>query len=213
MKQVLILGAGGTGADAADIIAALNTAGTDIDCLGYLDDAPAKQGTSLHGLPVLGSLRDAASHDAWFVDCLGSPRSFRERRARIEATGIPSDRFLTLVHPSAVVSPSATLGSGCLLYPHVVVGAGARLGDHVTVLAHTVIHHDSVVGPYSILASGVIVSGGVTIGAECYLGAGCSLRDGARLGSRSLVGMGSTVTSDVAADATVVGTPARPLER
>ena len=35
----------------------------------------------------------------------------------------------TLVHPSAVVSPTAEIGAGCVIFPLVVVGARSALGE------------------------------------------------------------------------------------
>ena len=129
MKRLVIVGAGGTGEDAAEIIRAINQNRTIYEPVGFLDDDPAKKGRVIGGLPVHGTLASASEYsDAWFVDCLGSPSSFRERRASIDAMGIPDDRFETLIHPSAEIADSSVLAPGCVIYPFVYIFASAAIG-------------------------------------------------------------------------------------
>ena len=210
MKPIVIVGAGGTGQDVAGFLDDINDVGPTYQCLGFLDDDPAKQGASIRGLPVLGPLSDAPQYaDAAFVDCLGSPRSFLERGAWAVDLGIDNERFATIIHPTAVVARGCSVGHGCVLYPFTHIGPGVELGDHVVVLTQSVIHHDSRVGRFTIIASGCNISGGVQIGESSYLGAGCSIRDGASVGDRCLIGMGSAVVKAVDSNSVVAGVPAR----
>ena len=122
MRRLVIIGAGGTGEDAAEIARAINGRASTYELVGFLDDDPAKQGRLFGGLPVLGPLDRAADHpDALFVDCLGSPASFRERPALIDSLDLAEDRFETLVHPTAEVAETASVGRGSLIYPFVYV--------------------------------------------------------------------------------------------
>jgi sugar O-acyltransferase (sialic acid O-acetyltransferase NeuD family) len=210
MTRVLILGAGGTGRDIVDWLPELRAAGRGIELAGFLDDDPAKQGTSTAGFPILGPLADAGRFpDLMLVDALGSPKSFRERSRLIGA--LADARFLTIIHPLARVSASTMVGAGSLLYPFVFAGPDTRIGRHVTVLSHAAINHDTTLGEFTILASHVALGGNVTIGASCYLGMRSTVREGKRVGAGAMVGMGAVVAADVASGATVAGVPARPL--
>ena len=212
MSGTLILGAGGTGRDIVDWLPELHAAGRPLEIVGFLDDDPAKQGTSVAGRPVLGTLSDLPRFgDVTLVDALGSPRTYRQRVERL--AGIRDERFTTLVHPLARVSPGTILGVGTLIYPFVFVGPGVTLGRHVTVLSHTALNHDVVIGDFSILASQVAVGGGVRIGTSCYVGMRAALREGISIGSGAMIGMGAVATADVAAGTTVIGVPARPSGR
>ncbi|MEO8741227.1 MAG: sugar O-acetyltransferase [Casimicrobiaceae bacterium] len=51
----------------------------------------------------------------------------------------------------------------------------------------------------------------VTIGCDVWIGGGAIILPGVSVGDRALIGAGSVVTRDVAAGATVVGNPARPV--
>jgi sugar O-acyltransferase (sialic acid O-acetyltransferase NeuD family) len=212
MKQAIILGAGGTGRDIVGFLERINSAEPTYECLGYLDDDPAKQGRVLAGVTVLGPLETCHQYgDVVFFDAMGSSRSYRQRRELVESLQIPAERFEPLVHPAAVIAPTCTIGLGCLVYPFTMIGPDASLGEHVIVLSHSVVHHDSAIGSYSIIASGCNVSGGVSVGAPCYLGAGCSIREGSTVGDGALIGMGSVVVADVPPGAVMAGNPARPL--
>jgi sugar O-acyltransferase (sialic acid O-acetyltransferase NeuD family) len=208
MTKVLILGAGGTGRDIVDWLPELAAAGRGLDVIGFLDDDPKKQGTKVAGVPVVGTFSDLSRYpDARVVDALGSPRTFRERGARL--AGIADERCVTVIHPLARVSQSAKVGSGSLLYPFTFVGPDVVIGRHVTVLSHGAINHDAQIGEFAILASHVALGGNVTIGAGSYVGMRATVREGVSVGAGAMIGMGAVVTAPVAAGATVVGVPAR----
>jgi len=209
MKRLVIVGAGGTGEDAAEIIRAINQRQSTYELVGFLDDNPSKKGRTIGGVPVLGPLGSASEHvDTWFVDCLGSPSSFRARGALVDGLGVAQDRFETLIHPAAEIAETSSIGSGSIVYPFVYIGASAAVGRHVIILSQVTVNHHCRIGDYSILTTGCAVSGHVTLGRSVYLGAGCTLRDGIEIGDETLVGMGSAVTRSVAAGQVVKGVPA-----
>jgi len=212
MKKILVLGAGGTGRDVVQILGDINAVRPTYECVGFLDDDPAKQGATLEGVPVHGPLADAPQWgDAWFVNALGSVSTHWRMDAWIASLGIPEKRFETIVHPTAAVSPRAVLGPGCLIYPHVSIISDVVLGRQVVILPNSVLNRAVIVGDFAILASGVLISSAVAVGTCAYLGAGCNIIQKAVIGERSLVGLGAVVVRDVASGTVVVGNPAEYL--
>ena len=177
--------------------------------LGFIDDTPEKQGLDEWGLRVFGREALVRFADAQVLAVPGAPGSYRERRAIISSLGISADRFATVIHPTACVSPRATIGRNVLIMAGVVVSGAARIGDHVCVLPHTVVHHHSIVEDWTLVGANVTIAGHVRIGANCYIGSGSSLIDHLEVGAGALVGLGSNVIADVPPRAKVVGNPAR----
>ena len=203
MTRVIVLGAGG---NCRDIVDAMLDAG-GFEPVGYLDDDPAK--TELSGLPVLGPLASWRDHDASFVDGLNGERLTGRKAALLDELGIPSDRFVSVVHPTASVSRMATIGTGTVILQNVTVNANATIGDHVMVLPNSVVSHDAVIDDYCYLTPGVVLAGYVHLEPGSYIGAGAVVKHRVTVGAGAVVGMGSVVVHDVPPGATVKGNPAR----
>jgi sugar O-acyltransferase (sialic acid O-acetyltransferase NeuD family) len=215
-RPIVILGTAPNCIDVYEAIEEINSARRRdgappaFECRGFLDDDARLEGKDVVGLPVLGPLTAATGlTDVWFVNGIGSQRTFVHKEAIIARTGIPRERFATIIHPSASVSPRARLGAGVVLLQNVAVAADVVLGDHVIVFPGSVISHHSHVADYGCVAVGVLVSGAVTVGKSCYLGTGSVIREQITIGERCLIGMGSVVIRDVGDDSVVVGNPAR----
>lgn len=214
MKPIIILGTGGNCADILDMLSDIGRAsGTErYRCVGFLDDNSAKWGKRILGVEVLGSLASASEYaDCYFVNGIGSPSNYWRKEAIIASSGVPLERFETIVHPTASVSTTAILGPGTVIFQNVTITTNVRVGIHVVVLSNSVLSHDSVVGDYSSVTGGVCVSGDVRVGKSCYLGSGSVVRNGVVLGDYSMVGMGSVVLGNVPERVVVVGNPARQL--
>lgn len=114
-----------------------------------------------------------------------------------------------LVHPTAVLSPSARVGPGTVVMPRAVINAAARVGAGCIVNSAAVVEHDCVLGRAVHVSPGSIVAGAAYLDDLCWVGAGATVLPGVRVGRHAVVGAGAVVTRNVAAGAVVVGNPAR----
>jgi sugar O-acyltransferase (sialic acid O-acetyltransferase NeuD family) len=213
-KQLIILGTGGNCLDIYAAALAINQAAghTVYECLGLLDDNRQLHGKDISGLRVLGGLADAAKYPAAvFVNGIGSPTSFWRKADILAGTGLPLERFETIVHPQASVSRLARLGRGVVVLPGASIAACAEIGNHVIILPGAIISHHCRIGDYGCIASGACLSGNVEAAPFCYIGANASIRNGLKLGTRALVGIGSVVVKDVVENTVVAGNPAKYL--
>ena len=214
MQKIVILGTGGNCIDILDTILDINSAAGKelLRCIGFLDDDPEKRGTTIHGVPVFGSLSEASSiQDAMFVNGIGSTRNFWCKPDIVAKTGLASDRFKTIIHPTASVSRLATIGAGSVVLQKSVIASNARIGNHVMILPLSVVSHDAVVGDYTTIAGGVCLSGKVNVGRCCYIGSNCTVRENLNVGDNVLLGMGTVVISDVMSNTVMAGNPARKI--
>lgn len=213
MKSLIILGISGSAYDILDIVYAQNVAAPTWRVMGFLDDGRCA-GTPHLGCPVLGALHDAGAFGgSLFINAIGSDASYTHRAHILAATGLKPDRFATLVHPQASVSPHARLGRGVYVSFGASIGGGVVVGDHVSFSPSCTVGHDSVIEDYALIAPGAVISGFVRVGRSSYVGASSCIRQRVTLGAGCLVGMGAVVLQDVAPGETVVGNPARVLRR
>ena len=117
---------------------------------------------------------------------------------------------------NAVQMDAVELGAGAVLSPFVTLTSNIRIGQHFHANLYSYVEHDCVLGDFVTFAPGVHCNGNVHIEDHAYIGAGAIIKQGQPgqplvVGRGAVVGMGAVVTKSVAAGATVVGNPARPM--
>ena len=197
--MLLVLGAGG---HARPVIEALRAMGLAV--AGVLDDAAR---APVLGVPVLGPLDSLGTHgEAAVVIAIGD-NALRERLgAACQGRGLD---LPNVIHPAALLSPSARIGAGVQVMARAVIGPEAMLGDLALVNTGAIVEHECTLGPAAHLGPGAVLCGGVAVGARALLGAGAVVRPGCRIGADAVIGAGAAVTQDVAEGARVAGAPAR----
>ena len=210
--DLVLIGAGGFGRETAEAVRDLIGAGASWRLLGYLDDDPARSGTLVDGVPVLGSIRELLDMpDARAVVCTGRPGNYVSRPRIVADLGLPAERFATIVHQTAVVSMSSRVGPGSVILAQCTLTAAVTVGRHVAVMPQVTLTHDDVIEDFATVASGVCLGGGVRVGRSAYIGSGALVREGLTIGPYAMVGMGAVVTRDVPAREVWAGCPARRL--
>jgi sugar O-acyltransferase (sialic acid O-acetyltransferase NeuD family) len=211
LKDIIILGTGGNCIDILDTVNEINKKEQIYRCKGFLDDDMEKWGKKIMGVQVLGplSLAKKLPDSYYFVNGIGSSKNFYNKESILEKTRIPHNRFETIIHPTASISETASIGNGVVILQNVTIASNVKIGKHIIILPNSVVSHDDNIGDYSCITGGVCISGGVTVGKSCYLGTNCSIIENIEIGDHSLIGMGSVVLSDVKANSVMVGAPAK----
>lgn len=123
-----------------------------------------------------------------------------------------------IVADNVVVGDQVTTGSGVILQPFVSLTSNVIIGRSFHANIYSYVAHDCVIGDYVTFAPRVMCNGNVHIGDYAYIGTGAIIRQGTpdkplRIGARAVIGMGAVVTKDVPEGVTVVGNPARIMEK
>ena len=188
---IYVLGAGGHAAVVLDTLRAMGCACAGTAEIGDEAALLAKPADSLVLANGLGGVGDTG------------PR--RRVFERFKARGF---RFMTLVHPGAIVAPSAVLGEGAQVMAGAVVQPEARIGANAIVNTRAVVDHHCAVGAHCHIASGATLASAVTVGEGAHVGAGATVIQGIAIGAGALIGAGAAVVRDVPPGAVAMGVPA-----
>jgi sugar O-acyltransferase (sialic acid O-acetyltransferase NeuD family) len=208
-RDLILLGAGGHASVVAETAA---VAGWRI--VGYLANEPTRE-VRCAALAVawLGSVETPSAdvERLWAAGArvhaaVGDARVREQWSARFDP-----DRLATIVHPTAWVSPSATIAPGAYIGAFAVINASASIGVSTIINTSAVLEHGVRVGNCAHCAPRSTIAGLAEIGDRTLVGAGAVILPFVKVGSGSIVGAGAVVHRDVAANVTVVGTPAHPL--
>jgi len=216
MHKLIIVGAGGFGAEAAWVAREMTSVSSRADSLntgwnlvGFADSDERKRQTLHAGYPVHGTIEQAAEafdDELWFFCAIGD-NSARQHLA--SAAQLLGWKPATLVHPTALIADTASVLAGTYVGPGSVVSNNARVGEHVIINMHVSLGHDVVVGDYSQLSPGSRISGFCHIEDLVFLGSNAVLMPGTQVGRGAVVGACSLARGQVEADTTVCGVPAR----
>lgn len=208
-RPLLLLGAGGLTRETLAVTRALPGTWRPI---GVLDDDPARHGSDVDGVPVLGPTDLVHDHpDAAVVPCVASPHRPAGRLRLTDRLGLPAQRWASIVHPGASVADGTVLGEGAIVLSGVVVTAPITVGRFLMAMPHVLLTHDDDVGDGVTLAGRATLAGGVRVGRGAYVGQGALVRENVVIGDEAVIGMGSVVLADVPDGQTWAGVPARKL--
>lgn len=126
--------------------------------------------------------------------------------------------IINVIANNALQYDNITIGEGSIICGFVHLTSNIKIGKGFHANIYSYIAHDCVIGDFVTFAPRVSCNGNVHIEDHAYIGTGAVLRQGTPdkpliIGKGAIVGMGAVVTKDVPAGVTVVGNPARILNK
>lgn len=211
LVNLVIVGAGGHGREVAQLVMDINAVAPTFSLRGFVDDKKELQGQTVGDWPVLGTVEDLVVRrlaDSYVLG-VGSPATKRLLSERLGAAGLLTP---ALVHPSAVVGRNVRVGSGTIVCSATVLTCDVELGEFVTINVACTVSHDSRIGAYATLAPGVHLAGNTAVGVGADLGTGTATVQGKTIGEWTIIGAGAVIASDIPANSTAVGVPAKVIK-
>ena len=146
MPNLLILGAGGFGQMVYE--SAVST--RQFDSIAMLDDASKDS-------RVIGKLVDYKELRREYPCAVAAFGSNKMRLQWVQKLLEADFVVPTIIHPSAVVSPSATIGAGSFVMQRAVINTNTRLGMACLVNSGAIVDHDTVVREGAHIGLGSVV--------------------------------------------------------
>ena len=105
---------------------------------------------------------------------------------------------VTIIHPTAYIAPSATIGNGVFVAPQAVISVNVNVEDHSIIHIHSSVGHDCKIGKFCAVLPGARISGNVSLGKSVMVGSGAFIFQGVTIGYRAQVDALTYVRHDVA---------------
>lgn len=206
VRRVLVVGAGGFG---REVVQWACDAWPEADGLiaGFLSDDLTRLNGFRSRRQILGTVKDHWPEEGTaYLLAIGVAYARRTVAEHLRKRGA---MFVSLVHPSACVSETSSVGMGSIVCPNAVVSDSSKLGECVLVNYHASLGHEASAGAYAVLSPYATLGGAASIGDDVFLGLHASVGPGVSVGSRSKVSANSCALSPVPPDSLVYGVPGR----
>ncbi len=213
MKKIAIVGAGGFGREVLQLIRDIGQVAATYDAVGFIDDSTEMQNQKVAGLPVLGtmsSIKEAGSSSGIDSLAIGIGNPVYRRKAYLNLAGL--FKFPKLIHPSAIIGERSIIEDGVLVTAGNIITVDCLISEASMINLNCTVGHDAVIQKYCVINPGVCVSGAAFIEEGVLLGTSSTILEGRRVSEWSVVGGGAVVNSDIPANSTAVGVPAKVIK-
>lgn len=122
---------------------------------------------------------------------------------------LDKNKFIKIIHKSAQISKTSTLGFGCLINSSVSVAGHTTIGDFVSINRNSSIGHHTIINNFVTINPGVNIAGFIEIGEKTTVGMGSNIIDNVKIGKNVIIGAGSLVTKDIPDNVVAYGNPCK----
>lgn len=204
MKHIIIVGAGGHAAEIRDYVNHHNNArpADRMEVVGFIDDNEANYIHYGFAEPFLGSIKQHVVNTQVYY--LMGIANLEFRKSITEQLLAQGAQFTGLIHPTAIISPSAEIHPTTVISHNASVGAKAKLGKYNMLNSRCTIGHDSVMGDFNFISPQVAISGNTKIGNGNLIGTNACTIPGMSIGNNNKIAAGMVLYKPVEDDSTVI---------
>lgn len=208
MTNLVIMGAGDCGKELIGFIKDINKVQNKYNILGFLDKKE-KIGQLCGKYKVIGEDAELDRlHEKYGVHAVIAMQDGKIRKRIVESQPYFHE-WETLIHPSATILESVTIGMGTIISPNVCVSVDTKIGEHCFFSIGASVGHDCEISDYSSFMPGAVSCGHVKVGECTYIATNASILPGIVVGKNVVLGVASVALEDIPDDVMVYGNPGR----
>lgn len=209
-KNIVLMGAGAVGKVIIQAMVAHNRSEQthSLKPIAFVDIDPLKIGRKVCGIDVISleEVKKIAKKDLYFITTVGSSL-MRQNIVKGLKGLLPDAKFITIIHPSAVIMEGAKISQGVYVGANTTISIECNIGPHSMLNYNVVMGHNSSLGEYSVISPLCHIAGYVKIGDRVFLGGGVMTYPGIKIGNGCMIGAGCVVPRDVPDNQKVVLKP------
>jgi len=206
-KEIYVVGAGTYGEAMCELAEVLG-----YTVKGFYDEDDQKINTSIMGVKVNEKFSDLDDHsikDKQFIVAIGHNETRLRIMTKINKVGGSTP---TLIHPTAVISPSAEIGNGVYIQANAYIWTKVKVSDFCIISPNVVIAHHSTLGSACLISTLTAVGASIKIEDKVFIGMGSTIVTGlSKVGGNSIIGAGAVVLKDTDNNSVYAGVPAKKI--
>jgi len=118
-----------------------------------------------------------------------------------------------VIHPAAVISPSAIIGNGNMILAGSIICAETKIENHVSINTGSYIDHNNTFLNFSSTGPGVATGGNVEVGEQSFLGIGVAVKHNISIGKNTIIGGQAFVNKNCKSNSIYYGVPAKRIKK
>ncbi|MFH4965327.1 acetyltransferase [Gaetbulibacter sp. M235] len=207
-QNIVVIGASGHAKVVIDILERENK----YNIIGLIDSYKPK-GMSIFQYKILGTendLPDLIKNFNFNAGIIAIGDNWIRKLVHDKITQlVPDFKYISAIHPSAIIGKNVTIGQGTVIMPGVIVNIDSKIGNFCILNTKASLDHDGDIKKFSSLAPNATVGGNVTIGSFSAICLGANIIQDITIGKHSIIGAGALVNRDVEDYKMVYGIPAK----
>jgi len=201
MGRLLIIGTGGQGK------VVLDCAKNYYDTITFMTND--KNSLGINGYPIIYeqeiTLDKILKNYDEVIVAIGNNNARLNISLEYESKGI---KLATIIHPKAVISDTAEIGCGTVVFANAVINPSAKIGKACIINTGVIIEHDCVLENGVHISPNTAMGGTVFIGEKTWVCVGSSIANNIKIGNNSIIGAGAVIIKDIPNKVLAVGVPA-----
>jgi len=208
MKKILVIGASGHSKVVIDVLELQKK----YEIAGLIDSFKSKM-HFIYNYKVLGTEKDISklikAHNIYGCIIAIGDNFTRMRLFKDISLHNKNIKFVTAMHPSAVIGKNVKIGAGSSIMAGVIINSDAQIGEHCIINTNSSVGHDTKIENFSSIAPGVTIGGQNKIGHCSAISLGANIIENITIGKHCVIGAGALVNKNIGANKVAYGCPAK----